>query len=64
MWDGVPSSGGSDWCCLLYDVQEQRRRTLRSVYLCAMSDGSVLEAMPRELIWELAGWIEAVYSVK
>ena len=52
------------WAVLSALLQEQMRRTLWWMYLCAMSDEGAIGAMPRELIWELARWITAVYGVK
>merc|ERR1712188_98593 len=45
-------------------IAKRRRRAVSAVYLCAMSGGNVLEAMPAELIWELERWIAVVYVRK
>ena len=49
---------------LMATLQKLRRQAVSSIYLCAMSDGNVLGAMPAELIWELERWIGVVYGRK
>ena len=45
-------------------LQCKKRQVIASLYLCSRSEEGVLCAMPRELVWEVAGWVERVYKFK